>query len=242
MSLILQTRGLTMAFGGVTAVDGVDFSIADGELRCIIGPNGAGKSTFFKCITGQLRPTKGEIRFHDEPIVGLKSHQIAQLGIGIKMQVPHLFDGLDVWENVWLAARRNHRTDSADLIAENALERTRIASLARRRVGYLAHGQRQLVEFTMVLAGEPKLILLDEPAAGMTNEETIRTAEIIREINRTAAIIVIEHDMQLIRQIADVITVFHQGAVLMEDHINVVLQDRTVRDIYLGKQGEARRA
>jgi len=238
MSGLLRTRGLTVAFGGVTALDRVDFQIGEGELRCIIGPNGAGKSTFFKCITGQVAPLRGEIEFDGQSVLGFDTHQVARRGIGIKMQVPQLFDGLDVWENVWLAARVNHDNQTSNKIATRVVERANIASLARRRAGYLAHGQRQLVEFAMVLAGEPKLILLDEPAAGMTADESGRMADMIREVNRTAAVIVIEHDMQFVRRIAGTITVFNQGSILIEDRAEVVLGDRIVRQIYLGKQGK----
>lgn len=237
MTALLKTDGLTMAFGGVRALNNVDFAIARGELRCVIGPNGAGKSTFFKCITGQLRPVSGRIEVDGASIVGLEMHQIARRGIGIKMQVPQLFEGLDVAENVWLAARHALGRARAEAAARDVIERIGIGDVTQSIVGHLAHGQRQLVEFAMVLAGEPKLVLLDEPAAGMTDDETGRMTEVIREINRTAAVIVIEHDMQFIRSIAETITVFHQGAILMEDKAEVVLSDQTVREVYLGKQG-----
>jgi branched-chain amino acid transport system ATP-binding protein/urea transport system ATP-binding protein len=236
---LLSTEHLSMRFGGVTAVNDVTFALRDGELRCLIGPNGAGKSTFFKCLTGQLVPSEGTILFKGAPISGKASHEIAQAGIGIKTQVPNLFNGLEVRENVWLAARRRHLGRVARELAQQTLERVGIAEFAGRQVGELAHGQRQLVELATVLAAEPELILLDEPAAGMTAEETKRTAEIIREINKTAALIVVEHDMQFIRLIADTVTVLHQGAVLIEDEVEVVMRDRTVRDVYLGKQAAA---
>jgi branched-chain amino acid transport system ATP-binding protein/urea transport system ATP-binding protein len=239
MSSLLETHGLTVTFGGVTAVDHVNFAIAPDELRCIIGPNGAGKTTFFKCITGQLRPTRGDVRINGRSLLGLDSHHAARLGIGIKMQVPQLFDGLDVWEHVWLSARRKHGRRHADKVTGAFLDQVNITHLARHVVGHLAHGQRQLVEFAMVLASEPKLILLDEPAAGMSDEEAARMAEIITETNRVAALIIIEHDMQFIRRIAGKITVFHRGAILIEDHAERVLTDPTVREIYLGKHDGA---
>jgi branched-chain amino acid transport system ATP-binding protein/urea transport system ATP-binding protein len=239
MSNLLETHGLTVTFGGITAVDAVDFDIAPDELRCIIGPNGAGKTTFFKCITGQLRPTRGDIRVEGRSLLGLDSHDVARLGIGIKMQVPQLFDGLDVWENVWLSAWRKNSNRRAEKVTGAILDRFKISHLARRTVSHLAHGQRQLVEFAMVLAGEPKLILLDEPAAGMSDEEAAQMADIITETNRGAALIVIEHDMQFVRQIASTITVFHRGAILIEDRAETVLTDPTVREIYLGKQAQA---
>ncbi len=235
-ALLLETSGLTMRFGGVVAVNNVDFRLREGELRCVIGPNGAGKSTFFKCITGQLQPSEGRIEFLGRSIAGMNSHDIARRGIGIKTQVPNLFDGLTAAENIWLSARRHHVGRDATRIANEAMERVKIGHLAGYHVGQLAHGQRQLVELAVVLAGEPTLVLLDEPAAGITAEETVRTAEIIREINRTTTLIVVEHDMQFIRQIAKTVTVLHQGAVLVEDSMDNILRNPTVRDVYLGKR------
>ncbi len=206
------------------------------ELRCLIGPNGAGKSTFFKTLTGQLVPTSGAISFRGQPIAGKLSHEIARMGIGIKTQVPNVFNGLSVRENIWLAVRRK-ATPRAQAPAVNAvLEMIRLTDHADRVVATLSHGQRQWVEIGMVLAAEPELILLDEPAAGMTDEETFHTAAIIREINRDRAIIVVEHDMEFIKQIAKKVTVFHQGRVLVEDTVDRVLADQRVRDVYLGKK------
>lgn len=224
-----------MRFGGVVAVDGVDFSVSEGELRCLIGPNGAGKSTFFKCLTGQLRPTAGRIAWRGRDITGTNGFAIARLGVGIKTQVPSLFDGLTALETVVLAVRRLRREDQAQRRAREVLERLDIADLADRRVGQLAHGQRQLVELATVTAPEPDLIILDEPTAGMSAEETRRTAELIRELNRSHAIVVVEHDMQFIRSIAKRVTVFHQGRVLLEDDAATVFADSRVREVYLGK-------
>lgn len=236
---ILRTRGLTMQFGGVTAVDNVDFELSDGELRCLLGPNGAGKSTFFKCLTGQLTPTGGEIIFKEQPITGWNTHDIVNLGVGIKTQVPNLFNGISVYENVRLASRRKHMPAMAREIAEKMMEKCGISHLARREVGLLAHGQRQLVELAMVLAEEPSLILLDEPAAGMTGDERDRLAQLVLETARGAAVIVVEHDMQFIRQIAKFVTVFNRGAIFREAMIDDIMRDRAVQEIYLGKQANA---
>lgn len=236
---ILETRDLEMRFGGVVAVDRANFSLNDGELRCLIGPNGAGKSTFFKCISGQLRPTSGRVLLNGEDVTGAAPHYIASLGIGIKTQVPSVFDGLSIHENLRLAARRRHgRVDAARTVDE-ILDRIGLARDADRLVGLLAHGQRQWVELGLVLAGAPRLMLLDEPTAGMTHEEVARTAELIREISKDRAMIVVEHDMQFIRMIADKVTVFHQGGILVEDSMDRIMRDPRVRDIYLGKQSEA---
>ncbi|AWN51296.1 ATP-binding cassette domain-containing protein [Methylobacterium sp. 17Sr1-1] len=232
---LLKTEHLTMRFGGVVANDDVSFTLGEMELRCLIGPNGAGKSTFFKMLTGQLTPTSGTIAFRGQPLTGLQSHQIARLGIGIKTQVPNVFNGLSVRENIWLSARRKTTPKFTGPLVDEILEKIRLTHLAGATVGQLSHGQRQWVEIGTVLAGDPDLILLDEPAAGMTDEETHRTAEIIREINKSRAIVVVEHDMAFIKMIARTVTVFHQGRIMMEDGIDAVLADRRVRDVYLGK-------
>ena len=233
---ILETRGLTMRFGGVVAVDNVDFSIAEGELRCLIGPNGAGKTTFFRCLTHQYKPTSGQVVYRGDDIPGSHTHEIARRGIGIKTQVPSVFDGLDVRENIWLSARRHHKNREASRVVDDILERFGMTAISNRLVGELAHGERQGVELGIVLTGDPDLILLDEPTAGMTNEEVHRTTEMIREINRTASLIVVEHDMQFIKAIANRVTVFDQGAILVEDTMDNVLKNQQVRDIYLGKR------
>ncbi|MGA1274489.1 MAG: ABC transporter permease subunit [Gemmobacter sp.] len=232
--VLLVPRGLCMHFGGVRAVDQVDFALEDRELRCLIGPNGAGKSTFFKCLTGQLTPTAGEITIRGTPVAGAQSHEIASLGVGIKTQVPNVFDGLTAEENIWLSARRWHGGARARTLTAETIERLRLGEIRRSLVGRLAHGQRQWVELGMVVAAEPWLVLLDEPAAGMTHEETARTAELILEINRTAALIVVEHDMQFIRMISRRVTLFHEGRILMEDTMDAISSDRRAREVYLG--------
>ena len=238
---ILETRDLSMRFGGVTAVDRANFTLEQGELRCLIGPNGAGKSTFFKCLIGQLRPTTGRIMFAGEDITGAQPHTVGRLGIAIKTQVPSLFDGLSVAENLRLSARRKRsRAETKDAV-EEILVRTGLQDESDRSVGHLPHGQRQWLELGVVLASDPRLMLLDEPTAGMTHEEVGRTAELIREIGKTRTMIVVEHDMQFIRMIADKVTVFHQGQILVEDTIERVLSDDRVRDIYLGKHAASGR-
>lgn len=234
---LLQTVDLSVRFGGVEAVRGVSLTLAERELRCLIGPNGAGKSTLFKLLTGQLRPSAGAILLRGHDITGHHSHAIARRGVGIKTQVPSLFDGLTVREHLWLSARRTNPAPRARAIVDEILERIALAPLVEQTAGQLAHGQRQWVELGTVLAGNPELILLDEPAAGMTHDEVLRTAELIRDINRTHALIVVEHDMQFVKMIARTVTVLHQGAVLVEDTMDAILENTTVRDVYLGKHG-----
>jgi branched-chain amino acid transport system ATP-binding protein len=236
---LLETRNLSMHFGGVRAVRNVNFTLAPGELRCLIGPNGAGKSTFFKMLTGQLQPTNGVVLFRGRDISRSEAHEVARLGIGIKTQVPSVFDGLSVRENIWLSASRIHSRARAKSAVDEMLERIGLTGAAGRLVGQLAHGQRQWVELGIVLSTDPQLILLDEPAAGMTHEEVNRTAELVREINRSKALIIVEHDMQFIRMIAKKVTVFNQGAVLVEDDVDNIMRNPLVRDIYLGKQAAA---
>ncbi|MFT3805258.1 MAG: ATP-binding cassette domain-containing protein [Burkholderiaceae bacterium] len=232
---LLQTRGLTARFGGVTAVDDVDFSVRPGELRCLIGPNGAGKSSFFKMLSGQLKPSAGSVTFKGVPLAGKSAAQIAQLGIGIKTQVPNVFDGLTVRQSVRLAAERALPPLSAVARVDATLERLRIAELADRKVGQLAHGQRQLVELAMVLAPSPDLLLLDEPAAGMTGDEVLRLGEIIVEMARSSAVVVVEHDMSFIRRIGRTVSVLNRGRLLTEGPVDRVLDDQRVRDVYLGR-------
>jgi ABC-type uncharacterized transport system ATPase subunit len=234
---VLQTIGLSVRFGGVEAVRDVNLMLAERELRCLIGPNGAGKSTLFKLLTGQLRPTAGRIVFRGEDITGDHTYAIARRGIGIKTQVPSLFDGLTVHEHLWLSARRTRPAARTRAIVDEILHRLGLVAVADRAVGLLSHGLRQWVELGTVLAAGPEVVLLDEPAAGMTHDEVVRTAELVREVNRTHALIVVEHDMQFVRMIARTVTVMHQGAVLIEDTMDQILKNTAVRDVYLGKHG-----
>lgn len=239
MQTILEAHGVSVHFGGVKALDGVDFVVRRGELRCLIGPNGAGKTTFFRCLTGAQRPTLGTVTFKGEDIIGLERYEIARAGIGIKTQIPSLFDGLSVQENLWLSLRRLDAERERRERTEAVLERLGIASLRHEILGRMAHGQRQLVELGMVVASDPDLVLLDEPAAGMTGREVDRLAEVIRDLNRNHTVVVVEHDMQFIRSIADRVTVFHRGRVLAEGHVDTILSDAMVRDVYLGKSHAA---
>ena len=234
--VLLQTHDLTMQFGGVTAVNHVNFSMNVGELRCLIGPNGAGKSTFFKCLVGQLAPTIGHITLNGHEITGAEPHEIARQGVAIKTQVPSLFDGLSAAENLRLAARRQSDRPTTKEKVEEILELTGLTGQANKVVGQLPHGQRQWLELGVVMASDPDLMLLDEPTAGMTHQEVVQTAELIRRISQGRSLIVVEHDMQFIRMIADKVTVFHQGTILMEDTMENVMQNPQVRDVYLGKQ------
>ena len=233
---LLETRALNVRFGGVHATRDVNFTLAEAELRCVIGPNGAGKSTFFKLLTGQVKPTSGQILFRGQDISDMQPHQPGRLGIGIKTQVPSLFNGLTVWDNVWLSARRVNSHAQAERITRETLERVGMLDYKDAVTGVLAHGQRQWVELAVVIAADPPLILLDEPAAGMSDAEVARTAELILEINRRHALVVVEHDMSFIRMIARKVTVLHQGEIIREDTPDRIMGDPLVQQIYLGKK------
>ena len=231
---VLETQRLEKRFGGVRAVAGVDFKMRRGELRCLIGPNGAGKSTFFKLITGQLRATGGLVIFDGQEITDRAPHMFGRLGIGIKNQVPSVFEGLSVAEKSWLAARCRDSPARARAVVHEVIDRLSLGDVAKQAVGSLAHGTRQWVDIGMVMSQRPKLLLLDEPTAGMADEEIERTVELIRDINTDASLIVVEHDMQFIRKLNSLVTVFHQGRILVEDVMENVQRDPRVREVYLG--------
>ncbi len=235
--IAIETRDLSVYFGGVSAVNNVNFVLRERELRCLIGPNGAGKSTFFKSITGQLRgaDSSGRVLIRGEEVNNWPTYRIMRLGVGVKTQVPSVMSGLTTEENIWLSASRTN-PDAADGIVEEIITELALQPIARRPLNELAHGQRQLVEIGMVLANKPWLILLDEPAAGVTGQEVERIVGIIRSINQNAALIVVDHDMHFVRMLEAEITVFNQGAILVQGSADQVLNDPRVREVYLGSR------
>jgi ABC-type uncharacterized transport system ATPase subunit len=235
---VVETVDLTMRFGGVTAVDHVNFTLRERELRCLIGPNGAGKSTFFKCLTGQYRlnSANGRVFIRGADVVGMRPHEVVRMGVGIKTQVPSVMNGLTVTENLWLAARRAHGWARSTAEVQRVIDEVGLAEIARRQVGELAHGQRQMVEIGIVLAQDPWLVLLDEPAAGITGAEVEKLVSLIQQINQNASVIVVDHDMEFVRMLGANITVFHQGAVLTEGPAQQVLADARVREVYIGNR------
>jgi ABC-type uncharacterized transport system ATPase subunit len=235
---VLDTRDLSMRFGGVQAVNNVNLALQERELRCLIGPNGAGKSTFFKCLTGQIRLNHGNGRvfIRGQDVTGWRAYEIVRLGVGIKTQVPSVMNGLSVEENLWLSARRVNERPATRAIVAEVLEQVGIEAIARRLVGELAHGQRQLVEIGLVLAQRPWLLLLDEPAAGITGAEADQLVRIIHEVNRKATVIVVDHDMAFVRMLGAKVTVLHQGAILREGPVDEVLADPLVREVYIGSR------
>jgi branched-chain amino acid transport system ATP-binding protein len=238
--VIVETRDLSIRFGGVLAVNNVNFSLRAREMRCLIGPNGAGKSTFFKCLTGQHKINSGNgyvfIDGHD--VTGWQPYEIVQLGVGIKTQVPSVMNGLTVWENLWLSARRIHGKQGASAEVDRVITELGLQSHLRRVVGELAHGQRQIVEIGLVLCQRPKLVLLDEPAAGITGAEADRLVELIKGINQQAAVIVVDHDMNFVRMLGGAVTVLHQGAILVEGEADAVMSNEKVREVYIGNRAK----
>jgi len=242
---ILYLQDLSVGFDGFKAIDNLSLDIAVGELRCIIGPNGAGKTTLMDIITGKTRPDCGSAFFGSTiDLLRYSEPQIAQMGIGRKFQKPTVFEQLSVFENLELALRTDKgvltslffKLDSAqaDRLAE-LLHLVHLADSARRLAGNLSHGQKQWLEIGMLLAQEPKLLLLDEPVAGMTDEETDRTAELFLSLKGRHSLVVVEHDMGFIRSIAQTVTVLCDGAVLAQGTLDQVQADERVIEVYLGR-------
>jgi branched-chain amino acid transport system ATP-binding protein len=241
---ILSVRGLTKKFGGLIAVNGVDFDLPAGELHAIIGPNGAGKTTFFNLVSGFLPPSAGRVVFDGQDITGMPTHRISQLGMARTLQVKSVFNGLSVYDNVWIAAHSRHKFlhplkaarsfgATAD-IATQALDAVELTSRANELAGNLAYGDVALLEIAIAVATKPKLLLLDEPVAGMSPEETQRTVRKIRELAQNVNILLIEHDMEAVFEIADRITVMTLGTVLCQGTAQEIANDRRVQEAYLG--------
>ncbi len=237
---VVETRDLSMRFGGVLAVNNVNLSLRDRELRCLIGPNGAGKSTLFKCLTGQLplNHSHGRVFIRGQDVTGWQPHEIVRLGVGIKTQVPSVMNALTVWENIWLAARRIHGRARAGEETDRVIQEMALGAISRRQVGELAHGQRQIVELALVLVQKPWLVLLDEPAAGITGAESEKLVALIHRINESSTVIVVDHDMHFVKKLGGSVTVLHQGAILMEGHVDAVLRDPRVREVYVGNRAK----
>jgi urea ABC transporter ATP-binding protein UrtD len=242
---ILETQSLVKRFGGLVASDHVDFSIREGELRCLIGPNGAGKTTFFNLLSGQLAPDEGRIVFQGKDITGVPLHLRARQGMGRKYQSPNLFDDLTVADNIRISSRGkcspfsllSRGQDAAyEEVVESMLRTVHLEQKRNLPASKLSHGERQWLEIAMVLANRPTLLLLDEPTAGMTPAETRETAQLLKEITRNISAIVIEHDLKFVREIASRITVLHKGAVLTEGSIEEIAANREVRKVYLGRE------
>nr|WP_255688104.1 urea ABC transporter ATP-binding protein UrtD [Actinocorallia sp. API 0066] len=242
---LLELRDLMVVFDGFKAINGVNLTVGEGELRFLIGPNGAGKTTLIDVITGLTKPTSGTVTFAGTSLIGRKEHQIVRMGIGRTFQTSVVFEELSVLENIDLAATfrsplvrllRRRRGVSDEVAA--ALETIGLQDLADRPAGILSHGQRQWLEIGMLIAQGPKLLLLDEPVAGMSKDERERTGELLTEIARDHTVIVIEHDMEFLRRYASTVTVLHEGTVLVEGDVAAVQADPRVQEVYLGRKKE----
>jgi len=239
---ILEIRNLTVKFGGLKAVNDLSLDITKGELRCLLGPNGAGKSTTLDLLCGKTRPTSGQILYEGRDITWEKEYRRARLGIGRKFQVPSIFKELTVLENIEVATSRKAgildslRVFTTPLKGRNkeVLERVGLIDMVDLRAGNLSHGQTQWLEIAMLLAQDSKLILMDEPTAGMTIQETLKTAEIFQQLKGEHTIIVVEHDMQFVREVAERVTVMSQGSVLADGSIAEIEADPRVKAVYLG--------
>jgi branched-chain amino acid transport system ATP-binding protein len=240
---LLRTEGLTIRFGGLAALNNVDFAIDREEIRAIIGPNGAGKSTFFNCLTGVLRPTSGTILFAGEDITGLPPDRISQKGIARSYQITNILPNATTLENVRIAAqsRRHswslftHHRAHRDIIekAEAALDSVGLLGKAHELAANLSHGEQRTLEIAIALATEPQLLCLDEPTAGMSAAETHETMMLVRSIAKHLTILIVEHDMQVVMELAHRITVFHYGEILAEGTPAEIRENPRVMDVYL---------
>jgi urea transport system ATP-binding protein len=243
---ILALEGVTKTFDGFRAIHDLNFYLDEGELRVIIGPNGAGKSTMLDLITGRTRPDRGKVEYgQNTDLTALNEYQINRLGIGRKFQTPSVYIDHTVFENILLSLEGSRRVWNALFARTTLAQRDRIHEVlqtvglvdkAEGKAGNLSHGQKQWLEIGMLLAQNPKLLLVDEPAAGLTDEETHKTGELLTSLAGQRSVVVIEHDMTFVRQIARRVTVLHQGSVLCEGTVDEVQNDERVIEVYLGRK------
>jgi urea transport system ATP-binding protein len=249
---VLKINNISVVFDGYYALTEVAFAVQRHTIHFLIGPNGAGKTTLLDIICAKTKPSSGTVSFFPQgqemvSLTGMKEHQIVTQGIGRKFQVPSVFINLTVADNMLLSLKGHkgvfdsifHRTkpEEHDRV-DHILEKVGLAARKQMKAGSLAHGEKQWLEIAMQLVQEPELIMLDEPAAGMGKAETLKTGEILQEIKQDCSVIVVEHDMEFVKQVADAVTVLHEGKVLIEGEIKDVLADKTVQAVYLGRGGE----
>jgi len=246
MNSLLEVSGVSVSFDGFKAVNNLSFRIGERELRAVIGPNGAGKSTFMDIVTGKTRPDAGRVVYGEKGIslLSMSESQIARAGIGRKFQRPTVFEDQTVADNLMMALRKDRGPFAVLVFRPTQADHERVAVLAReigllgalsRRAGILSHGQKQWLEIGMLLAQEPRLLLVDEPAAGMTPAEREHTTDLLREAAKTRAVVVVEHDMEFVRRLGCKVTVLHEGSVLAEGSIDHVTKNERVIEVYLGR-------
>ena len=240
---MIETSELRREFGGIKALAGVSLSVAEGERRAIIGPNGAGKTTLFNVLTGELEPTAGEVRLAGENVTGRRPHELARRGVARMYQRNELFDPLPARDNVAIAVAaaagpyRPFRSPPASelLAADDLLERVGLGARAATPARALSHGERRQLELAVALARRPRVLLLDEPTAGMSPAETARITELIASLDRSLTLVIVEHDMDVVFRLAERITVLHEGRVIAEGTPAQVRGDTLVNEVYLGK-------
>jgi urea transport system ATP-binding protein len=241
---LLYLDGVSVIFDGFRALNGLSLYVEQGELRAIIGPNGAGKTTMMDVITGKTRPTQGTVKFRDTDLTAMDEAAIATMGIGRKFQKPTVFDALTVFENLELALKAPRGPldclrwvlgGEAKKRIEAAMEEIGLTARAQDRAAILSHGQRQWLEIGMLLVQDPELLLVDEPVAGMTDQETEHTAALLRRISGTRSVVVVEHDLEFVRALGCKVTVLCEGSVLSEGSIDHVQNDPRVIEVYLGR-------
>ena len=246
MSTLLEVSGVSVSFDGFKAINNLSFQIGEGELRAVIGPNGAGKTTFMDIITGKTRPDEGRVTYGEKSVslLSMSEAKIAQAGVGRKFQRPTVFEDQSVRDNLMLALKKNRSPLGVLAFKASNGDHDRVRDLAQeiglepaldRKAGELSHGQKQWLEIGMLLAQEPRLLLVDEPAAGMTGPEREHTTDLLRRAAETRAVVVVEHDMEFVRRLDCKVTVLHEGAVLAEGSIDHVTQDEKVIEVYLGR-------
>lgn len=244
-SKILETENVTVSFDGFKALNNLNFSMNVGELRVVIGPNGAGKTTFLDVITGKVQPTEGKVIFKGKNIRSLQEYQIIRMGIGRKFQTPRIYLNLTPSENLELSINNNKNIFSTLFTRPRNTDKNKIQGLletigltpkANIKSAFLSHGEKQRLEIGMLVAQSPDLLLVDEPVAGLTDEETYNIAQLLLMLAESHSVLVIEHDMEFVRQIARKVTVLHEGSVLCEGSIEEVQNDPRVIEVYLGQQ------
>ena len=246
MTNVLEIKGLTTRISGYTILDNLDFSIEKDELRVLLGPNGAGKTTLIDMITGRYKPAGGKIFFEGRDITGMPPDRIFGYGISRKFQVPNLYETLSVFDNLMIALQGDRKvftslfrivTRKNEARIWEILELVGLADKANGPADSLSHGERQWLELGMMVGSNPKLLLLDEPTTGMTEEGKHKTAELIREIAKTHTVLLVEHDMHIVRLLASKVTVLHQGQLLAEGPLAEIVANEMVKEVYLGKGG-----
>ncbi|NPD65989.1 ABC transporter ATP-binding protein [Lichenicola cladoniae] len=236
MTALLQTTGLNKRFGGLHVTNDVDLALQEGEIHCLIGPNGAGKSTLFRLILGVYAPSGGHILYAGQDITALRPFQRIRMGISVKFQVPGIFQALSTRQNLEIALQHHIERHRLDAETDRLLEFLDLRNSASQPAGNLSHGQKQWLEIGMAVALKPRLLLLDEPTAGMSPQETHATGELLKALNADGVtVLAVEHDMEFVRQVAHTVTVLHLGRIFAQGSIDTIVADERVAEIYLGE-------